>query len=296
MAVQRNWMFTINNPTEEDNPTLWEGLGVRWCCWQKEKGQEGTEHYQGYAQLEKKSRLSALKKINSRAHWEPRKGSHQQAKQYVTKADTRVDGPFEYGDPVVTAGQRTDVEEVKKALKEGKSDYHLWENHTAFMMKNHRAVNVYRRVLTQAGETKRKDGCEVIILWGEAGAGKTTKAMEMCGEDVYWKPRGNWWDGYEGQETVVIDEFYGWLPFDDVCRMVNMAPWQVETKGGSAAFRAHRFIITSNKAPKEWYDWKKCCKQALSRRVTKIYYLGFEVPNDRTTPRYIKEVDFDHFI
>lgn len=82
-------MFTINNPTDEDDPKTWKG--VKYCVWQKERGvggaadgaastaDAGTVHLQGYVMFNSNRRLNGLKKINARAHWERRMGTHAQA-------------------------------------------------------------------------------------------------------------------------------------------------------------------------------------------------------------------------
>ena len=82
--ASRGWMFTINNPQEEDIPTL-EWKNAEYIVYQKEVGENGTEHFQGYLYLKCVARLSALKKLNSRAHWEQRRGSHDQARAYCIK-------------------------------------------------------------------------------------------------------------------------------------------------------------------------------------------------------------------
>jgi len=68
----RNWMFTINNPDDTDDPNAWE---VKYVVWQLEEGESGTPHYQGYVELEKVSRLAAMKKLSLKAHWEKRMGT-----------------------------------------------------------------------------------------------------------------------------------------------------------------------------------------------------------------------------
>lgn len=104
--TSRAWCFTINNPTPEDDPADWE---VKYVAWQLEKGEEGTPHYQGYVELDKVARLSKLKKLNGKAHWEIRMGTQEQAIAYTKKEDTRLEGPWEHGEKAVGRGTRTDL-------------------------------------------------------------------------------------------------------------------------------------------------------------------------------------------
>ena len=89
-------MFTINNPEDEQIPRTWEG--VLYCQWQVEVGESGTRHVQGYVAFKCNKRLSILKKVHPTAHWERRKGTHNDARAYCSKEDTRVAGPWEIGD------------------------------------------------------------------------------------------------------------------------------------------------------------------------------------------------------
>ena len=104
--AKRNWLFTINNPTEEDDPKEWP---TQYVTYQLEKGDEGTPHYQGYVEMSSVCRLAAMKKLNPRAHWEPRFGTQDEAIAYCTKEDTRVDGPWEQGEKK-QQGKRSDLE------------------------------------------------------------------------------------------------------------------------------------------------------------------------------------------
>jgi len=113
------WIFTINNPTSE----LTFDDRVAYAVWQKEKGENGTEHFQGYLELQKKGRMSAVKALGGefvRAHLERRKGTQAQARDYAMKEDTRVDGPWEHGEFIAREqGSRSDLAAAVEALKEG---------------------------------------------------------------------------------------------------------------------------------------------------------------------------------
>lgn len=121
----------------------------------------------------------------------------------------------------------------------------------------------------------------MLILWGDAGAGKSTDAREFD-SDRFHKPRNRWWDGYFGQRTVIIDDFYGWLPIDELLRMVDRAPYRVEFKGGSVEFLSKWLIITSNHHWTEW--WPNSLRgplvDAFARRIHGILRYTGQYPDN----------------
>ncbi|AGA18380.1 hypothetical protein [uncultured marine virus] len=132
----RNWMFTLNNPTVSDKPMEWKD--VKFIAYQREKGDNGTPHYQGYLMMEKKVRLTAMKKLNARANWQVRKGSHEQAVAYVTKEDTRIEGPWEKGD-APQPGKRTDLDAACQVAQEEGLEA-LIEQHPTEYVKYHKGL------------------------------------------------------------------------------------------------------------------------------------------------------------
>jgi len=267
--VNRNWCFTINNPENNEIPEAWKEV-ARYCVWQREKGAEGTEHLQGYVSLLTNKRLVGMKKLNATAHWEMRKGTHEQAKAYCTKEDTRVAGPWEFGEAPVNQGKRNDLGEVKQLLDEGKTVMQVAETQFASVMRYQKNLCWYAANKTAKN---RQWPTFTTVLWGEPGVGKTRRVMEEAGPDAYWMPKAMgggtvFFDGYEGQEDVVIDEFYGWLPYDLLCRMLDRYPLLVDTKGSRTSFYPKRVWITSNKEPNLWYPKMPFEGSALQRRLT----------------------------
>ena len=52
------------------------------------------------------------------------------------------------------------------------------------------------------------------------------EAIEEFGaRGVYFKMRDSgaqsWWDEYEGQPCVIINDFYGWIRYDDLLRLLD---------------------------------------------------------------------------
>jgi len=267
-------MFTINNPRDPAHAYLvefWPDL--QYAIWQLERGENGTPHYQGYVAFKGKKRLNWLKNNCSKeAHWEPRKGSHDQAKAYCTKAETRVEGPFDAGEELEEFGQqgkRNDLQTLKRKLDEGASELAIAESDETFAVwaKYYKVVGRYR-MLKCMNERKWHTYCQVY--WGPPGVGKSRRALEEAGPGAYWLPRPEgantvWWDGYEGQEVVVIDEFYGWIMRDKMQRLCDRYPLLVQTKGGTTPFLAKKIIITSNEHPLTW--WPKVGLGAMTRRL-----------------------------
>lgn len=87
-------MFTLNNYTEEEEASV-ALLGAQYTVYGKEVGESGTPHLQGYVYFKSQRTLESLKKRIPRAHWEIRKGSHEQAREYCVK-DGQV---TEFGHP-----------------------------------------------------------------------------------------------------------------------------------------------------------------------------------------------------
>jgi len=257
------WCFTLNNPSKEelDLPLAWEG--TKYLVFQLEEGDSGTPHIQGYVSFTKRCSLSTLKALFPRAHWEVAKGSADQNKKYCTK-EPRLAGPFEMG-KAPAPGKRNDLDEVKASLDGGMSILDLTDQYFASCAKNLRFFERYKMLHTPPRCEKTK--CRV--LWGPTGTGKShTANTEYPG--AYWKCHGNWWDGYCGQETVVIDEFYGWLSYSFMLRLLDKYPLIVETKGGHVSFTSAMVVITSNKHPKDWYDPITCPYAPLERRLESI--------------------------
>lgn len=273
--ASRRWCFTLNNP--ERNDFIFPEL-VRYAIWQRESGEAGTEHLQGYIELAKPQRLSWLKNVIPRAHFEIARGTRDQARDYCRKSDTRVAGPFEYGEwKNGGQGSRSDLNAVKELIDNGAGEQEIAESNFSTWCRNYRAFREYKRIKTEA----RNWETSVTVYWGEPGTGKSRKAMEE-NPGAYWKPKGNWWDGYEQQEVVVIDEFYGWLPYDFILRLCDRYPLNLEVKGGTVAFVGKSVIFTSNKHPDDWYQKENLDKRAFARRVTKLIHFHGDCMEDTT--------------
>lgn len=266
-----NWCFTLNNPLaedEQDEPSSWGG--VKYLVYQLEQGDSETVHWQGYLIMKKRSRLSAMKQLNSRAHWEPRKGNHKQARDYCMK-EPRLDGPYEIGTPA-EQGKRCDLLEIQAKLDAGVSASEIRHEHFANWLRYEKSFVRYAMLAKPPRDFKTN----VIVYWGLPGTGKSRAAAAAAGPDAYFKPPGNkWFDNYAGQETVVFDDFRGcWFSLTVFLNLLDRYPCAVEYKGGMANFAPKTIYITSNVAPQHWYsdDNAGCPHNVLRRLDTVVQY------------------------
>lgn len=98
---------------------------------------------------------------------------------------------------------------------------------------------------------------KVIWYWGKTGTGKSHTAFKNYDPDTHYKYRLNdngFWDGYEGQKCVIINEFRGQIPFSELLEICDKWPYGCKRKGrGEYPLLCNKVIITSCKPPNEIY-------------------------------------------
>lgn len=302
LGKSRNWMFTLNNHSSIDVPRTLEGC--KYCIWQEEAGSvNGTKHLQGYASFSGPKTLASLKKAFPTAHWEMRRGTHEQARDYCSKEETRISGPWSYGEEPQSPGTRNDLVSLKRSLDEDLPEAQVWEEHFGIMLKYHKAAKEYKRVRSMENPRTEKTVC--IVIFGPTGTGKT-HSISSFDDKAYWitkPPKGTplWMDGYDGHRTVVIDEFYGWIPYDTLLRLTDAYPLQLPIKGGHVGFNPRTIIFTSNKPPEQWYNYSNFAGgyDPLKRRLEYVIekrdfdtYTIWQQPNGQVSPNLKAPIDF----
>lgn len=181
MAQARAWCFTLNNAATNE---LSEHANERYCIWQREKGENGTEHLQGYIEFCAPMRLGGLKKWLPGAHFEVRRGSPAQAADYCRKEESRVDGPWERGTMGGAQGKRCDLEDVKKLVADGASKRDIYAECSEAAAKYPRFIE---QLLTWRCEEDAEKvlTCQPMYDWQR-------KAMLIVAEDVV-DPRAIYW-------------------------------------------------------------------------------------------------------
>lgn len=278
----RNWCFTLNNPIDNDGPVLREWLekncvyGVIGC----ERGAEGTFHWQGYFEMLRPIRFTTLTKVFKQWHLEQRRGTRDQAADYCKK-----DGDFvEFGAKRIQ-GRRTDLDAVREQAIDGGM-------RLITLIGNLQQIRVAEKFLTY-NEEPRNWETEVIYITGPSGVGKSKLAREMVAErgmadDCYTKNTGTkWWDGYDGHEAVIIDDFRdSWWPVTYFLGLLDRYEFQIETKGGQRQFKPRLLLITCIRPLEAHYANTGECTVQITRRVGHVIDLTpiEEYPDDWDIP------------
>lgn len=241
--------------------------------WQLERGDaSGAMHLQGYVEFGSSFRLGDVKRALCRpdAHLEQRRGSKQQAIEYCTKEETRFAGPWIFGTST-KQGKRSDLIGLCSEIVEGSLTIsEVRRNYPKQYVLYRRGVEALCAASAKE-KTARFREVQVFVYYGESGAGKTRKAVEE-NENYYMLEQGEktWFDGYEGESCLIIDEFYGWILWGFFLRLLDGYQCRLPVKGGFCYAQWSKVIITSNQEPREWYA--RGMPRELRRRISEIWY------------------------
>jgi len=254
----RSYCFTLNNWTHEEYVCL-TLQDPRYLVIGKEGKAEGkTPHLQGYIEFKNPRTLEALKAINSRIHWEVRKGTPEQAAVYCKK-----EGDFAEWGKISRQGKRSDLDEIVEAIDNGAKARDIFDLAPSGFIRYHKGIE--RAISLQY---KHRTGApEVAWRWGLTGTGKTRFCVEKH-PSHYIKDGTTWWDGYEQQEAIIIDDFDGKWAFRDLLRLLDRYTYQGQVKGGFIPINSPFIYITCEFPPMKFWSGNDLAQ--VLRRITSI--------------------------
>jgi len=266
----RHTCWTLNNWTETEIGKVrqYAETECRYMCWAQEIcPTTGTPHLQGYTAWENPRSLTKFKnQISDRLHYEPyTNGTAQQNRNYclgmVEKKGFTPNPTFEEVGELPAQGERTDWNTARTQLQTGHSVVSVIETQPQ-LLPNIRSLERFQ-TLSVSKPTHRD--VKVIVLIGQSGTGKTRWAYEHY-PSLYTKPEGHWYDSYAGEKTLLLDDYYGDIPYSQFLKVLDRYPLQVPQKGSHIYAQWDTIIITSNKQPETWYA--EGFTDALKRRFS----------------------------
>lgn len=264
----RNYCFTDFELLDWNN--IWSEYKdiIRYICiGEEECPTTNKKHYQGWIQFKNPKSLITAKKIidSKKIHLEICKGNQHQNDTYCKK-----DNKFKSWGQFVSQGQRTDLETIKKLINEGKQKSDIIDNHFETYCRYRKGILDAIQIEQKKRRAKFRE-IEVEFVHGNTGTGKTRYAMQHS--DVF-KIHGSdmqWWDGYDGEKTLVIDEYANDIKITKLLGICDGYQLRLPIKGGHTYANWNKIIITSNLNPSDLHNnAKDMHRQALFRRITKI--------------------------
>ena len=224
----------------------------------KEVGKEGTPHLQGWVVYVNKRSESGVRKAWKRmlrglggAHLEVMRSKIDVNREYCKKEgeyEERGDIPMSQKDKGEKNKERWEL--ALSLSKEGRFEeipvdiYFRYRSTCHKIYEDHKPAPVTLNTLDNHW------------FYGASGTGKSKEARDKY-PSAYIKMNNKWWDGYKGEEYVIIDDFdkYDVAMSGHLKRWCDHYPFPAEYKGGSKMIRPKTIIVTSNYTPEEiWED------------------------------------------
>lgn len=265
-GVYRWWFLTYNNPDADWRKTL-DTFEATYCIGQLEKGKEGTVHIQALLYYVTSVRASRFKGIPCWIKGIPSADAKLRVNRYVSKEESRMDGPYQYGVQPANMAKGRDFEAALQHAKAGRFDQIQASIYIPYLA-NLKKINLDCQV-----SSTRENVCGIWI-WGAPGYGKSHYAQEEYGSDAYFKSQNKWFDGYVSQRNVILDD----LDASGACLSHYLKRWMDkwaclgETKGGTIMLQYKRFIVTSNYLPEDLWPSDQTLVEAIKRRCLFIFF------------------------
>lgn len=261
MSQGTKWCLTLNNSTDDQYEFLLN-FDCKYIIIGKEVGESGTPHLQCFIHFHNNKRLSGVTKL-SPGHWELARGDTASNIAYCSK-----DGSYETrGTPAMSraAQKNSQKEHWADVIKSAKSGTVEQDYPGEFIRYNTSLLRMYAPVLPDL------DSYSGAWYVGPPGCGKSRRArVDYPG--AYDKLPNKWWDNYNGEENVLIDD----LGMDHALvgsflkRYCDHYPFRAEFKGGSKMIRPKAIVVTSNYTIEEIWPMDFQLQAALNRRFNVI--------------------------
>lgn len=202
--------------------------------------------------------------------------SNDSVRDYIMKSDEK---PLEYG--VFDSNAQSVVQ--KRAME---NKIILSKTMTELVDEGIIHISHYN-LIRQAKESYKIDAIPIpeympkTCLWilGDTGIGKSRYVRDTYPGKFYNKQMNKWWDGYSGEEVVLIDD----LDLHGACLGHHLKIWadcysfSAEVKGGMIRPVIHTFIVTSQYTIDRIWDKPKNLDQEWDHEMCAALYRRFKV-------------------
>ena len=279
----RRWILTINNPAQTDEQMIDYIQNLehfKYSIFQREKGHEKeTEHFQLFIIFTISKRFSTIKNYFPTAHIEQAKGTNVQCRDYCSKSDTRVSGPFEIGQ-FAEERARTDKQAFLQLARAGVKEKEISDLYPSLYLDNFKDIPaIFRRSLREQFKNKSRD-VEVTYIYGPPGTGKTSYIFNHFEPDEFYRVtlyNNSAFDDYMNEDILVLDEFNSSFKITDMNHFLDRyyIPLPARYDNRFAVY-TKVFIISNLPLSKQYIDEqerKPDLYKAFLRRIDNVYRL-----------------------
>lgn len=273
----RHTLLTWNNYTP-DNVSWFKSYIERECdygCFAEEVAPTtGTPHLQGYVHWENPRSLDSFHKATLRKthlgdeHGRTDGSADDNRKYCLGLVEKKGNTPnptfWEHG-TLPKQGERTDWRTAVDSLKGGMGVCEVIDEQPQLLP----CIRALERYNAIKSKSIHRD-IRVVVVYGAPGTGKSRAAWDLY-PDLYVKPDGDWWDGYEGQDVVLFDDFYGGVKISTMLKWLDRYPLLLPVKGGFVPARFTKVILTSNTHPSTWYSGEFIPEDVLNAFKRRIH-------------------------
>lgn len=257
----RNWTFTLNN-YQNDTPLRYDPDLMKYLIMGRETAPDtGTPHLQGYVQMTKLLRLTQMKKVHPRAHWEIARGTPVQNRTYCIK-----DGDYEEFGSMITTGTKNKkrYEELRDQILEGAT---MADLHTQM-----RSITEFQFCEKMISYTlkPRTEKPHVYYVYGPTGMGKTRWATSLDPESYYILNNFNNWSGYTQQHVLIIDDYDPLrIPFRDMLQLIDRYQYIANVKYSQVHVNSPIIVITADRHYQDFL-WDHSMVSQFARRIDEL--------------------------
>lgn len=248
----------------------------KYSCFQIEKGGNcETIHIQGFITFKSPMTWSTFKNYFPCAHFNKCISSNTSCKDYCSKIDTRVDGPFEDGE-FSEERSRTDIKQFLELVNLGTDDDELQSLYPSLYLKEFTKIDKLRDIaMFKEFKTNRRK-VEVTYIYGPPRCGKTTYISSLYGYDGFYSvttyDRGPF-DNYHGEKVIVFDEYESQIKISQMNQLIDSHPVQLPCRFNNKWACYDKVYIISNSPLSEQYSSdfiKPIQRDAFMSRIHKV--------------------------
>lgn len=292
----RKILLTINNPEQHGltRKKLLEQYNLLtssvYMCMCDEIGEQGTPHTHMYIYSQAPIRFSRIKNVFPEAHIDKARGTHQQIRDYILKAGkyansekAKTNLPETFYEIGELPPERVSPEEKRvklyKMIKAGMTNAEIIEEDQSYIYQI-KHMNEIREMLITEKYAEEDREITITYIYGATGTGKTRGihekhgARNICRITNYRKDGTVYFDGYNGEDVLVFEEFRGQVNLADLLSWVDRYPIKLPARYFDRQACFTKVFFTSNESLYQLYPEIQLNNpemwSAFLRRINKV--------------------------